>query len=134
MTDTNNTKPPAFIFGARPKTVEARVIFKSVTGAEVDIPCQFKYRTRKEFAQLWDKLAEPMQSDQANTGDFSFSSLADKGLQVNAERTLEYLTGWPLDLELSADNVIRMFDEEPAASEAFWNAYRGACTEGRLGN
>ena len=54
MSENKPQKPAAFIFGARPETVTAAVKFTSVTGAEVDIECQFKYRTRKEFSKLWD--------------------------------------------------------------------------------
>lgn len=134
MSDNKPQKPPAFIFGKRPETVTAAVKFTSVTGAEVDIECQFKYRTRKEFSQLWDELAEPVTGGAAADAMPTFAQLADKGLKVNAERTLKYLSGWPLDLELNAENVLQLFDEEPDAPAAFWNAYRMACTEGRRGN
>ena len=133
MTDSTATKPPAFIFGKRPKTITAPVKFTSVTGAEVDIECTFKYRTRKEFSQLWDEIAEPVVGDSTDP-DFSFAGLADKGLKVNAERTLKYVTGWPLELELNAENIIQLFDEEPDAPGAFWDAYRQALTKGRQGN
>ena len=59
MSENNPQKPAAFIFGSRPETVTATVKFTSVTGAEVDIECQFKYRTRKEFSQFWDEVAKP---------------------------------------------------------------------------
>lgn len=134
MSNTKPAKPPAFIFGQRPETIKAQVKFTSVTGAEVDIECQFKYRTRKEFSQLWDELAGPVTSSTAPDAIPTFAQLADSGLKVNAERTLQYLSAWPLDLELNAENVLQLFDEEPDAPAAFWNAYRMACTEGRRGN
>ena len=133
MSENKPQKPAAFIFGARPETVTAAVKFTSVTGAEVDIECQFKYRTRKEFSKLWDEVAEPVMGN-ATDPDFSYAGLADKGLKVNAERTLQYLTGWPLELELNAENIIQLFDEEPDAPGAFWDAYRLALTKGRQGN
>lgn len=133
MSDNKPQKPPAFIFGKRPESVTAAVKFTSVTGAVVDIECTFKYRTRKEFSKLWDEISEPVTGDTTDE-NFSFASLADKGLKVNAERTLQYLSGWPLELELSAVNVIQLFDEEPDAPGAFWDAYRLAVTKGRQGN
>lgn len=129
-----SSKPAAFIFGTRPENITAPVKFQSVTGAFVDIPCQFKYRTRKEFSALWDKLVKPLGADQIQPEDFSFARLADRGLRHAAESTLEFLSDWPLEIELNVDNIVRLFDEEPAAQEAFWNTYRLASNEGRLGN
>ncbi|WP_159917873.1 phage tail assembly chaperone [Pantoea sp. 18069] len=135
MTENTQTKPPAFIFGARPETIDFPVKFKSITGADVDINCQFQYRTRKEFAALWDEFAAPAASTATpGVDDFSFSRLAADGLETHAARTLKFLKGWPLDLPLDAGGLVQMFDEEPAAAGAFWNAYRAAITEGRLGN
>lgn len=129
----NAQKPAAFIFGKRPETITSAVKFTSVTGAQVDIECQFKYRTRKEFSKLWDEVSEPVTGNAADE-DFSFAGLADKGLKVNAERTLQYLVGWPLELELNVESIIQLFDEEPDAPGAFWDAYRLALTKGRQGN
>lgn len=134
MSDKKPAKPPAFIFGKRPETVTASVKFTSVTGVEVDIECQFKYRTRKEFSALWDEISVPVTGGATADAVPTFAQLADKGLKINAQRTLQYLSAWPLDLALSAENVLQLFDEEPDAPGAFWNAYRAACTEGRRGN
>lgn len=126
------SKPAAFIFGVRPENITAQVKFQSITGTFVDVPCQFKYRTRKEFSMLWDKLVKPM--GQVRPEDFSFERLADRGLRSAAESTLEFLASWPLEIDLNVDNLMRLFDEEPAAQEAFWNTYRLASNEGRTGN
>ena len=135
MPDKTQTKPPAFIFGARPETIEFPVKFKSITGADVDIECQFQYRTRKEFATLVDKFATPtVNPGELAEEDYSFARLTDGGLKTHATRTLEFLKGWPLDLPLNAQALIQLFDEEPAAAGAFWEAYRTAITEGRQGN
>ena len=133
MTDKKQ-KPAAFIFGERPETVTGDVKFKSVTGVDVDIKCQFKYRDRVEFAAFWDTISDAKMPDLAEGEQFTFERLAVAGIETNATRTLEFLVGWPLDLDCDRDNVLRMFREEPAAPGAFWDAYRKACTEGVLGN
>lgn len=60
---------------------------------------------------------------------FSFAGLADKGLKVNAERTLQYLVGWPLELELNVESIIQLLQFD--APGAFWDAHRLALTKGR---
>lgn len=134
MSETKKQKPAPFIFGARPASITAPVTFKSVTGAEVDIECTFKYRTRKEFSVLWDEISDVQMPELAEGEKFSFARLANQGLEVNADRTLKYLAGWPLELPISKANLMQLFDEEPAAPAAIWEAYRRACTEGVLGN
>lgn len=131
----NAQKPPAFIFGARPVTVESDVKFKSVTGIDVDITCQFKYRDRKEFAELWDSLmGQKSTLVPERPEDFTFKALADRDIKGHAEQVLEYLTGWPLDLPMNKDSLEQMFTEEPKAAGAFWEAYRRVCIEGPAGN
>lgn len=133
MSDKKPQKPAAFIFGKRPETITAAVKFTSVTGAEVDIECQFKYRTRKEFSALWDEISGPVEG-QITDEDFSYAKLTSKGLTIDADRTLKFLTAWPLDLELSQESVVQLFDEEPAAPGALWDAYRKTCLGVRQGN
>ncbi|UBB16133.1 phage tail assembly chaperone [Comamonas odontotermitis] len=133
-TETKKQKPAAFIFGARPESIPGTVEFTSVTGQEVKLECQFIYRTRKEFAQFWDQLAEAKVNGFEEGEKFSFAKLADQGIEANAKRTMQFVKSWPLDLELSQKNLEQLFDEEPEAPSAFWEKYRAMCTEGRLGN
>lgn len=131
---TDKKKPAAYIFGARPETLSAPVQFKSVTGVDVDIVCQFKYRDRVEFAAFWDEISDAKAPELKEGEKFTFERIAGQGLSISAERTLKFLHAWPLELDVNKANLMRMFREEPAAAGAFWDAYRGACAEGRLGN
>ena len=133
-TPTKKQKPDSFIFGARPETLTADVKFTSVTGVEVDMACTFVYRDREEFGALWDEIADAKLPELPEGEKFTFERLAKEGVEFSADRTMKFLLGWPLDLEFCRENVLRMFREETTAAAAFWEAYRGACTEGRLGN
>ncbi|EPD39160.1 hypothetical protein EZI45_19120 [Delftia tsuruhatensis] len=127
-------KPPAFIFGDRPETITAPVSFVRITGAVLEMDCQFKYRTRKEFGALWDEVSDAQAPQPVDGEKFSFASLADRGLEFSAERTLKYLTGWPLEIELNKAALVQLFNEEPNAAAAFWEAYRAALVDGRVKN
>ncbi len=132
--DEAGKKPPAFIFGARPETITADVSFVRVTGEVHEMVCQFKYRTRREFGELWDKVSDAKIPQPANGEKFSFANLADSGLEFSVERTLQYLAGWDLDIELDKAALLQLFDEEPNAAAAFWDAYRAALVDGRVKN
>ncbi|WP_432490733.1 phage tail assembly chaperone, partial [Flavonifractor plautii] len=60
--------------------------------------------------------------------------LADRGLEFSAERTLKYLVGWGVEIELNKAALVQLFDEEPNAAAAFWDAYRAALVDGRVKN
>lgn len=131
---TKPEKPAAYIFGERPETLSAHVKFKSVTGTDVDIECQFKYRDRVEFAAFWDEISDAKPPELKDGEQFSFERLAKHGLEASAERALQFLKAWPLELELNKENLMRLFLEEQVAAAAFWEAYRKVSTEGRVGN
>ena len=133
-TPVKKQKPAAFIFGARPETLTADVKFTSITGAEVDMACAFVYRDREEFGAFWDEIADAKLPQLPEGEKYTFERLATDGIEFSVDRTMKFLKSWPLDLKFCRANVLRMFREEPAAPAAFWDAYRAACAEGRLGN
>ena len=132
--DEAGKKPPAFIFGARPETITAPVSFVRVTGEVAEMDCKFKYRTRREFGELWDEVSNANVPPPADGEKFSFANLADRGLEFSAERTLKYLVGWGVEIELNKAALVQLFDEEPNAAAAFWDAYRAALVDGRVKN
>ena len=127
-------KPPAFIFGDRPETITAPVSFVRVTGEVVELEGKFKYRTRREFGELWDEVSNANVPQPADGEKFSFANLADRGLEFSAERTLKYLVGWDVEIDLDKAALVQLFDEEPNAAAAFWDAYRAALVDGRVKN
>ncbi len=132
--DQAGQKPPAFIFGTRPQTITALVSFVRVTGEMIELECKFKYRTRREFGELWDEVSDAKIQQPAEGEKFSFAGLADRGLEFSAERTLKYLADWDLGIELDKAVLLQLFDEEPNAAAAFWEAYRSALVDGRVKN
>ena len=127
-------KPAAFIFGERPDTITGPVAFVSVAGQEVDMECTFVYRTRAEFAQFWDEVTQTKVEEFGEGEAFTQKKLTDRLHNLLADRALMYLKAWPLEIELSHENLVALFDQEPSAPAAFFNAYQLACQYGRQGN
>lgn len=132
--DTPKQKPAAFIFGERPSTITGPVAFTSVSGQEVDMECTFVYRTRAEFAQFWDEVQQTKVEEFGEGEEFTQKKLTDRLHNLLADRALMYLKAWPLEIELSHENLVALFDQEPSAPAAFFNAYQLACQYGRQGN
>lgn len=127
-------KPAAYIFGERPDLITAPVEFTSVTGAEVSMECTFVYRDREEFAAFLDLVSAMNVPDPKEGEAATFERLAKASNNVLADRVMQFLKGWPLDLEFNRANVLRLLREESAAFKALFEAYRTACDEGRRGN
>lgn len=146
---TEKKKPAAFVLGKRPETVPATVAVPMPDGTISTIECKFAYRTRTEFAKFWDALGEASKAKVANSKkskakaepdapeqpeDTTFETAVTNGNRSNADNTLQFLSGWNLDCDLTPENLMQMFDEVPAAPNVLWDAYRVARLDGRLGN
>lgn len=129
-------EPAPFILGKRPESIAGTIEFPLPDGTEAKIPCEFKYRTRKEFGELWDKIAEGIAGGVQVEGEkFTFAGMFERGAAANADNVLEYLISWPDTMPaLSRETLIAVFDQAPASAQAFWDGYRQLCTTGRLGN
>ena len=134
---------PTILF-KRPETIDGIVEFPLPDGTTAKLACKFTYRTRKEFGALWDELSKGPQDDgDAKAAEHtdsakearSFESIFNRGNATMAKSTLRYLAAWPSELPpLTAESLEQLFDEAPAANNAFWNAYRSLCTTGVVGN
>lgn len=133
---TVGKQPAPFILGKRPESISGTVEFPLPDGTEAKIPCQFKYRTRKEFGELWDKINEAAGGGIPIDGEkFSLAGMFERGAAANADNALEYLVSWPDTMPpLNKESLIAVFDQAPASLQAFWDGYRQLCTTGRLGN
>lgn len=124
----------AIKLGKRPESFKRKVTFPMVEGSDGVIWCEFKYRTRKEFGGLIDRMAElagvtPTVDAAVSVGDF-MGRTVDK----NADYLGEVLVGWDVDAPLDRENIEQLCNELPGATRAIIEAYRAAVVEGHLGN
>lgn len=150
--------------GDRPKSFKKIVKFEMLDGTEGTIEMNYKYRTRKQFGEFIDEIVatakaaaeadkaaakaaadaatalgasgQTADSDRAKpiTKDLTMAELMERTTGSNAEYILNVAYGWNLPEVFDLKNAQQLADELPAASVAIMEAYRLACTEGRLGN
>lgn len=130
---------PKIKLGQRPAAFAPfPVTFKMPDGTEGVITATFKYRTRKEFGELLNKMMEAVGDDPSDIAtmqaalDYArlFGSVSDQ----NAKQLHESLVAWDIDEPLT-DNALReLCDQLPAAAAALMAGYSSACQSGRLGN
>lgn len=121
------------VLGSRPKSFPVTVKAKMLDGSEGIIGCQFKYRTKREFGQLIDRMFKDA-GEALTDGEFSMENLMSRTVDKNADYLADVLDGWDLDIKLSRDALSQLADEVPAMAAAIMDAYRSATVEGRLGN
>lgn len=121
--------------GKRPEVFkEIEVTITLPDGSEGVIPVTFKYMTKKEFGAWQDGIIRSKPFDQPE-GEFSWEKLYEQGGELSADRLLDIVHAWGLDVPLSKESVIELEEDCGAgAIPALFEAFGRACREGRLGN
>lgn len=123
------------VLGQRPEKFSRTVKFPLLDGSEGVIKCEFKYRTKKEYAEFVDSIAASNGKIEPVDGKLpDYAEIMDKAINQNAEYMQELLIGWDLDGPVNAENLREIADAYPAAATAIMDAYRMGCVEGKLGN
>lgn len=136
------------ILGKRPKSFDKTVEFTMLDGSAGCIPATYKYRTRKELAQLTDEIQSTAKA-QAEADVEAMKAKIEKGETIEAlkqvdlldremslqvDYLMQALEAWGLDVKFDRGAVEQLADELPAAIPALIDGYRKAINEGRLGN
>ena len=124
--------------GNRPKAFKHRIKITLPEGGEGSVEMLYKYKTRTEFGEFLDEvLAEAKVVAASSSGvdmEASLKEALEKTVDQNADYILRIAEGWDLEYEFDRERIAQMCDELPGAALEIINAYRLACTEGRLGN
>lgn len=147
------------VLGAKPKNFKPFTVKVELPdGTEGSIEMIYKYRSRSEFGAFVDETIakvragiadEPEAPAKARKGkaaakatdagapealEFSYERLHAGTSKANADYILSIADGWNLEAEFTHANIQQLADEAPGLAQAVMDAYRAACTEGRLGN
>lgn len=142
------------VLGKRPANFKKTVTFKDLDGSDSAVEALYKYRTLTEFGSFIDEWAARAQAEidkekaardakrreaEARGEVYEEPTLTNEELRqrqasANADYLMLILEGWNLDVPFSAEAVLQLCDEMPAAAAQLINDYRLAVTEGRLGN
>ena len=127
------------VLGKRPKHIAHTVRVLLPEGDVGEIRVKYAYRTRKEFAEFVDSLADAAEVKKPKSVDeddvrATFADILEKTADSTADYILKILTEWELPDPLDRDSVLQLLDEVPGAALTIMSDYRAACVEGRLGN
>lgn len=122
------------VLGKRPESFKRKVTFHMLDGGDGIIMCEFKYRTKKEFGELIDSMAQDAGVAPEVDKPLLIADLMGKTVDKNADYLMDVLKGWDVDADLTRDNAAQLANELPGAAVAIMESYRAAVVEGRLGN
>lgn len=121
------------VLGKRPESFKKSVTFDMLEGTKGAIECEFKYRTRTEFAAFLDTMFAD-NGEETATEEKKIEAAVSRVLQKNGEYLTDVLKAWDLDVPLTPAAARQLADELPGAANAIMAAYREAINEGRRGN
>lgn len=147
--------------GNPPKSVSKELKIPQLDGSIGTIKVDYKYRTRKEFAEFVDgmtaaikaegeamiaaaqaavkaaeeaaKAGAPVEPQKLDFGPTQ-TEQNDKKAQNQAAYIMGCVLGWDLDIAFDREAVDQLIDEIPQAADAIIQSYREAMQDGRRGN
>lgn len=119
------------VLGKRPESFTLPVEFTLLDGSNAALEATFKYATRTEFGEVFDRHFGAIALDQFKA---TMTGQQDLDIQKTAAYLEEVMVGWNLDIDLSKESIIQMCNEEAAAAQAVMRTYYKAITEGRQKN
>ena len=123
----------------RPESFKKAVKIPLVDGTEADVEFTFKYRTRTEFAKLFDESAEAAKKQESTEQDapsepMKLSDYVGKSVEDDAEYIMKIAEGWDLEDDFGSEAVFMLIDMYPGASKRIAEAYADAINGARSGN
>jgi hypothetical protein len=111
------------------------VSFTAPDGELTTIPkVVYKYRTRREYAEFVDRIADTQTWAPEAGEKFSVKRLLDSIGEKNVEAMAECIVSWGIEESPSVETFSQLLNESPAAFTSLWAAYGNAARDGRLGN
>lgn len=123
---------------AQDPTFKAKVAIPRVGGAVIEVDFQFKYRDRKELAELftgWNARSKEDQERLKALGDaVTLVEVTEADIERQVDQVTELVAGWGFDDELSEESVRALVVTSAGAGAAIVEAYQQAFAPARLGN
>lgn len=141
-----STKNPKFAFGKTPEIFKRTVEVIDIEGGVSEIEFTFKYRTKKQFAELLDEGIKATKAEHAANvpesekegldaiSDQFYSDLIAKNDKKSAEHVLKIAKGWDLADEFTVDKLMQLENDYPGSLQAIAQTYAKAVSEVRTKN
>ena len=134
--------------GERPKSFDKTIEFPMLDGSVGCIPVVYRYRSRKELAEMTDEVQSVAKAAEAADIEaikvkiekkeavepMRQAEITDREMALQVDYIMKAVSGWGLDVKFDRAAVEQLVDEVPAAIPALVEGYRAAINQGRLGN
>lgn len=141
-----STKNPKFAFGKTPETFKRTVEVIDIDGNASEIEFTFKYRTKKQFAELLDEGIKAAKAEYAASvpeseksgldaiSDQFYTDLTAKNDKKSAEHVLKIAKGWDLEDAFTIEKLMELEDRYSGSLQTIAQVYAKAVSEVRTKN
>lgn len=123
---------------AQNPTFKADVDIPRVGGTFNKVSFEFKYRDRKELAQLfsgWQQSAKDYQDGLKEKGDdITLVDVTDADIEHQILQVSDLVVGWGFDDKFTPEAIRALVETSASAADAIVKAYQNAFAAARLGN
>ena len=123
---------------AQNPTFKADVEIPRVGGEVISVPFEFRYRDRKDLADLFDSWEARHKADQealeAKGESLTLADTTNSHIAYQADQVQDIVAGWGFDDPFSPESVRALVETSAGAGNAIVKAYQDAYAPGRLGN
>jgi hypothetical protein len=123
---------------AQNPTFKADVDILRVGGTFNKVSFEFKYRDRKELAQLfagWQQSAKDYQDRLKEKGDeITLVDVTDADIEHQILQVSDLVVGWGFDDKFTPEAIRALVETSASAADAIVKAYQSAFAAARLGN
>jgi hypothetical protein len=123
---------------AQAATFKADVTIPRVNGETVKVPFEFKYRGRKELAEMFVGWQARAKADQESLEALGEAATLIDGAEAQTKHQIlqiqDIVSGWGFTDPLNEDSIRALVDSTAGAGEAIVEAYQTAYLPARLGN
>ncbi|MDR0216192.1 MAG: phage tail assembly chaperone [Comamonas sp.] len=104
-------------------------------GSVVELTIKVKGMRKSEWARIRDEhIAMLREKGDEQGGEFTFAKLASAGSKEAAELVAKAATGWDLEDDFTAENMVEIEDLVPGSISTILGGIDAALFNGRVGN
>lgn len=113
-------------------TFKSKVSIPVVGGSPIEVEFEFKYRTRKELAEMYDKWSD--EAEKLKVEDVTLLELTEQEIGLQVMQIKDLVVGWEYEDEFNDENIEELVNISVDIVKAITDTYQDAYIKVRQGN
>lgn len=113
-------------------TFKTKVSIPVVGGDPVEVEFEFKYKNRKELAEMYDKWSD--EAEKLKLEDVTLLELTEQEIGLQVMQVKDLVVGWEYEDEFNDENIEELVSISVDIVKAITDTYQEAYIKARQGN